>query len=214
MYSPPYFKEKNQKLVREFMEQHPFITLCGYDAQGNPVATHVPVILREENDTLTICGHIMRKTDHHLAFAQNPNVLAIFSGAHTYVSASWYSNPRQGSSWNYMAVHAKGKIRFLDQEGLLGVLRDLTAKFENNDQSPSLFEKLPTEYVEQMSKAIVAFAVEVKEIDNVFKLSQNRDEASFHNIIAKLDEQGGDGKIIAEEMKKRAAQLFSKTETA
>jgi Transcriptional regulator len=107
-------------------------------------------------------------------------------------------------------VHAKGKIRFLDQEGLLGVLRDLTAKFENNDQSPSLFEKLPTEYVEQMSKAIVAFAVEVKEIDNVFKLSQNRDEASFHNIIAKLDEQGGDGKIIAEEMKKRAAQLFYK----
>lgn len=215
MYSLPYFKEENQQLVREFMEQHPFVTLCGADAQGNPVATHVPVILREENDTLVLYGHIMRKTDHHLAFEQNSNVLAIFSGANTYVSASWYTNPRQGSSWNYMTVHAKGQIRFLEQDGLLDVLRDLTAKFENNDQSPALFDKLPVEYVSQMSKAIVAFALEVKELDNVFKLSQNRDEASFHNIIAKLEQQGGDAKIIAGEMSKRAAKLYSqKPETA
>jgi transcriptional regulator len=209
MYSLPYFKEKEIGVVKEFMEQHPFVTLCGCDAAGNPVATHVPVLLREENDKLFLHGHIMKKTDHHLAFEQNPNVLAVFSGAHTYVSASWYTNPLSGSTWNYMTVHAKGVMKFLDHAALLNLLRDLTARFENNPESPALFDKLPTEYISQMSKAIVAFAIEVKEMDNVFKLSQNRDEASYHTIIGKLERQGGDAKIIAEEMSKRAAKLFS-----
>ena len=209
MYSLPYFKEKEAAVVRAFMEQHPFIMLCGSDADGNPVATHVPVLLREENDTLFLHGHIMKKTDHHLAFMQNPNVLAVFTGPHTYVSASWYSNPLSGSTWNYMTVHAKGIMKFLDEPALLDLLRDLTAKFENNADSPALFDKLPSEYISQMSKAIVAFAIEVKEIDNVFKLSQNRDETSYHTIIEKLEQQGGDAKIIAGEMSKRAAKLFS-----
>lgn len=191
------------------MEQHPFITLCGSDKAGNPVATHVPVLLRDVDGRLFLHGHIMKKTDHHLAFSENPHVLAIFSGPHTYVSASWYSNPRQGSTWNYMTVHAKGQIRFLDEAALTDLLRDLTAHFENNDNSPSLFEKLPAEYVSQMSKAIVAFAIEVKEMDNVFKLSQNRDEASYHVIIDKLKQQGGDAEKIAAEMSKRATKLFS-----
>src|SRR5688500_316665 len=143
MYSLPYFKEKDQELVKEFMHQHPFITLCGCDKAGNPVATHVPVLFREENGQLFLRGHIMKKTDHHLAFLENPNVLALFTGAHTYVSASWYSNPRQGSTWNYMTVHAKGQIRFLEDAALLDLLRDLTAHFENNDNSPALYDKLP-----------------------------------------------------------------------
>jgi len=151
----------------------------------------------------------MKKTDHHLAFMENPNVLALFTGAHTYVSASWYTNPQQGSTWNYMTVQAKGQIRFLDEEALLGLLRDLTAHFENDNNSPALYEKLPAEYISHMSKAIVAFDIEVQEMDNVFKLSQNRDEKSFHVIIEKLQQQGGDGKIIAGEMSKRAPTLFA-----
>jgi transcriptional regulator len=59
-------------------------------------------------------------------------------------------------------------------------------------------------------KAIIAFEIEVTGIDNVFKLSQNRNQKSYNNIIEKLEEQGGDGKLIAEEMKKRQSQLFAK----
>jgi transcriptional regulator len=58
-------------------------------------------------------------------------------------------------------------------------------------------------------KAIIAFEVEVMEIDNVFKLSQNRDEESFHNIIAQLHSGGADADYIAEEMSKRSSQLFN-----
>lgn len=209
MYSLPYFKEREIGVVKEFMKQHPFITLCGSDAAGNPVATHVPVLLREINEQLFLRGHIMRKTDHHLAFTENPNVLAVFTGPHTYVSASWYSNPQQGSTWNYMTVHARGAIQFLDEPALLNLLKDLTAHFENNDESPALYDKLPAEYISQMSKAIVAFEIEVKEMDNVFKLSQNRDEASYHTIIKKLEQQGGDAQKISIEMMKRAEKLYA-----
>jgi transcriptional regulator len=209
MYSLPVFIEHDATVVRQFMEQHPFITLCGCDADGRPVATHVPVFLKERENKLYIYGHIKRKTDHHKAFLANPKVLAIFSGPHTYVSASWYKNPQQGSTWNYITVHAQGIIHLLDEHELTDILKELTFRFENNEHSPSLFEKLPEAYVAQMSKAIVGFAVEVTKLDNLFKLSQNRERDDYYTVIEKLEQQGGDAGLIAAEMKKRAAGLYT-----
>ncbi len=108
-----------------------------------------------------------------------------------------------------MSVFVKGKIKFLDEEGLMNVLKKLTLHFEkNNNASTTIFDNLAPEYKQPLMKAIAAFEIEVESIENVFKLSQDRDEASYHNIIQKLSEQGGDGKYIADEMKKRAEQLF------
>src|SRR5262249_37820213 len=105
--------------------------------------------------------------------------------------------------------HAKGEIKFLDEDGLINVLKKLTLHFENNNSASStIFENLPEKYKQPLMKAIVAFEIEVQSIENVFKLSQDRDEASYHNIIKKLSEQGGDGKLIAEIMEQRAEKLF------
>ena len=208
MYSIPYFKEKDPGIVMSFMKQHPFILLCGCDAAGKPVATQVPVLIKQRDEKLYLQGHIMKNTDHHKAFLQNPEALAVFTGPHTYVSASWYTNPHQGSTWNYMTVHAKGTVQFLAPAALPAVLKELTALFENNNDSPSLYEKLPDDYVARLINAIVAFEMEIRETDNVFKLSQNRDEASFHNIIQQLQQQNSDAREIAVEMQKRAAILF------
>ena len=208
MYDLPYFKENDKETVLEFMRQHPFIFLSGVDENNRPVASQVPVFIDEKEGKLFLTGHIMRNTDHHKAFLHNPNVLAVFTGAHTYVSASWYSNKLQASTWNYMSVHAKGTLKFLQEGDLLNVLRRTTNHFENNPHSGSNFEDLPEAYVQRLVNAIVAFEVEVHQIDNVFKLSQNRDEESYHNIINKLEDQGADGKTIAGEMELRGAQLF------
>ena len=208
MYSLPYFKEQDQDTILRFIKENPFAFLCGCDESNNPVATQVPVFIDEKDGKLFLSGHIMKNTDHHKAFLHNPRVLAVFTGAHTYVSASWYHDKGQASTWNYISVHAKGALRFLDHQALLDVLKRTTNHFENNPYSGSNFEDLPAEYVEKLSKAIVAFEVEVQQVDNVFKLSQNRDEKSYHNIIGKLDNQDADGKKIADEMKKRTSQLF------
>lgn len=208
MYNLPYFKENEQEPVIAFMQEHPFVVITGVDRDNKPVATHVPVLFAFRGEKLFLRGHIMRQTDHHKAFVQNPDVLAVFNGPQIYVSASWYSDKLQGSTWNYMTVHVKGTMRFLEEEQLVNLLRDLTAHFENDENSPSLYDNLPAAYIQRMINAIVAFEIEVTDIDNVFKLSQNRDKKSYEAIIEKLSALGSNGKAIADEMEKRSLQLF------
>ncbi|HXC03499.1 MAG TPA: FMN-binding negative transcriptional regulator, partial [Bacteroidia bacterium] len=154
-------------------------------------------------------GHLMKHTDHHKAFLHNEHVLAVFTGKHTYVSGSWYENPSQASTWNYMSVHVHGKIRFLEDEALNEVLRKTSLHFENgNKQSPTVFDNLTDEYKKRIMGAIVAFEIEVTHLDNVFKLSQDRDSKSYAHIQEKLKTQGEDGQVIAEEMKKRTKDVF------
>ena len=209
MYNLPYFKEKDQQVVLEFIHQHPFAFISGCDENNKPVATQIPVFIEDRNGKLYLSGHMMKQTDHHKAFEKNPNVLCVFTGNHTYVSATWYSDPYQASTWNYMSVHVKGQISFLDENSLVDVLKKTSLHFENgNANSSTVYENLPGDYRSRLIKAIVAFEVEVTSIENVFKLSQNRDKESFQHIIEKLNEQDADGKAIAEEMLKRKEDLF------
>lgn len=211
MYDLPYYKEEDKQVIIDFIHVHPFAFLSGCDEKQRPVATQLPVFIQERAGVYYLTGHIMRNTDHHKAFMHNPDVLAVFTGPHTYVSATWYSNPHQASTWNYMSVHAKGKIKFLDEEGLIDVLKKLSLHFEkDNKSSTTIFDNLKPEYKAPLVKAIVAFEVELTDISHVFKLSQDRDEASYHNIIKKLSEQGGDGKAIADIMQQRIGKVFKK----
>ena len=213
MYNLPEFKEEDQSKIRSFMEDNPFILVCGVAEDGTPVATHVPVLIREDAaGHLYLLGHIMKGTDHYKAFVNNPAVLAVFSGAHTYVSASWYTEKLTGSTWNYMTVHAKGKLTFLSKDELRHILNDTTWHFENNPSSPSLFEHLPEEYVDRLTKAIEGFRIDILSMDHVFKLSQNRDEESYKNIISKLDEGDPQSREIAAQMKSRQQCPFPHTQ--
>lgn len=208
MYHLPYFKEQHFEEVLQFMRAHPFIVLTGVDAANKPVATQVPVLIHQHEGQLTLRGHIMCNTDHHKAFEQNPNVLALFTGPHTYVSASWYTNPHQGSTWNYITVQAQGTVRFLDEAALRDTLRETTTHFEGSPHTPGAYDALPESYIQKLIKAIVAIEITVTQVDNVFKLSQNRDAASFDNITKELNEGSSDAQTIAAEMERRRSQLF------
>ncbi len=98
MYNLPFYKESDKAVVLEFMRNHPFVFLTGCDAENKPVATQVPVFIDEREGKLFLSGHIMRQTDHHRAFLHNPNVLAVFTGPHTYVSASLYTDQHSAST--------------------------------------------------------------------------------------------------------------------
>jgi transcriptional regulator len=209
MYNLPYYKEKDDKVIKEFIDQHPFAFISGCDAENKPVVTQIPVFIEEQNGKKFLRGHMMKNNDHHIAFVHNPNVLAVFTGHHTYVSATWYSNPHMPSTWNYMSVHVKGMIKFLDDEALLSVLRKTSLHFENyNEKSSTALDNLPPENVKKLMKAIVAFEIEVTNRDHVFKLSQDRDKQSYLNIIEKLKLQDESGRVIAEEMEKRINLQF------
>jgi transcriptional regulator len=208
MYDLPHHKEKNHEEIIQFMKDHPFVFLTGSDAANKPVATQIPVFIDEKEGKYFLTGHIMRNTDHHKAFEQNKNVLAVFTSPHTYVSATWYTKP-VGSTWNYMSVHAHGTIRFGDTDELRSVLQRLTLHYENNNTaSTTVFDNLPAEYTERMMKAIVPFEIEINDLQHVFKLSQDRDEKSYDNIIQQLKQKDGDAKTIAAIMEKRKSKVF------
>jgi len=208
MYNVPHFKADNYKEVLAFMHANPFITLCGCDTDNIPVATHVPVLIGERDEKIFLKAHVMRKQKHTTAFEHNQNVLVIFSGSHTYVSASWYDKKEVASTWNYQAVHARGTLHWKDENFLHELLTGLTEKFENNPHSPSLVTKMTEAYVSNMMKAIIAFEVEITSIEHVFKLSQNRDEKSYKNIIEHLSRGDEDARAIAAAMIENQHNVF------
>jgi len=202
MYKFSYYTEQDDEKVIAFMKSNAFALITGFGEQY-PVATQIPLAIKVKEGKIFLEGHLMRKTDHHLAFEKNNNVLVLFTGPHCFVSASWYTTPSVGSTWNYITVHAKGKISFMDAEGTYNAVKAVSDKYEGTT-SAGAFDGLPKDYIDHMMKAIVGFSIEVEAIDNVFKLSQNRDEASQKNIIEQLKKRGDDNSVmIAEEMERR-----------
>lgn len=203
MYKLSHFTENDTQLVIDFMKENSFAMITGFGSTY-PVATQIPLEVEEKDGKLFLSGHIMKKTDHHIAFEANENVLVVFTGAYCYVSASWYANPQSASTWNYMAVHAKGKIKFTDEEGTYEAIKAVTNKYEGTE-TIAAFNNMPKEYIMQNIKAIIGFTIEVESVENVFKLSQNKTEEEKRNIIAKLRERNrnDDDVQIANEIEKR-----------
>ena len=192
MYHLKHFKAESYQEVLAFMKAHPFITLCGIDENNMPVATHLPIFLEERDGEVILLAHAMRKQSHTIAFSQNPHVLAIFSGEHAYISASWYNNKQVASTWNYKAVHAKGIIKFLDDKGLYDMLEKLTNYFEGTTESPAAVKHMDEKYIADNMKAIVAFEIVLTDIQHVFKVSQNKQEVDKARIAKALTNIGLD----------------------
>lgn len=207
MYKLPYHTESNKDEVVSFMQQYPFITLiCNGGRQS--VATQIPVLFHITADEIILRAHIMRKTDHHLALEQNKDVLVLFQGPHCYVSSSWYTE-KMGATWNYQTIHARGTTKFLEDDETIELLRDLTAKYEAGQEQPLLIHEMPEGHVSSLVKAIVGIEIKLYDICPIFKLSQNRDDNSYVNIVKQLLETADtDAHKIAAEMQKRRPELF------
>jgi transcriptional regulator len=203
MFKLPHTIEKDKQAVIDFMKANSFALVTGIGL-SYPVATQLPLEVQEKNDAIFITGHLMKKTDHHIAFEANENVLVIFTGPHCYISASWYANPQNVSTWNYMTVHAKGKIKFMDDDETYEAIKSLTNKYES-PQSLAAFNQMPKAFVLKEMKAIIGFTIEVESLENVFKISQNKTKEDQIKIIANLRKRNSndDDIQIANEIEKR-----------
>jgi transcriptional regulator len=207
MYKTSYFTEDNRQAVLDFMHAHPFVTLIAYDGRKN-VATQIPVLLYEKGAELLLRAHIMRNTDHCKAILQNPDVLILFAGPHCYVSSSWYSE-KMGATWNYQTVHVNGSCTILNDEETFSILKELTERFEQPQERPLYIDALPDNYVSSHIKAITGLEIKVNDIYPIFKLSQNRDNESYRNIVQHLEKsEDTDARKIAAEMRLRRRDLF------
>ncbi|WP_339179827.1 FMN-binding negative transcriptional regulator [Bacillus sp. FSL R5-0560] len=202
MYIPKYYKVTNVDDIWDFVQNNSFGTIVT-TAQGKPIATHLPLQLIKEGDTYYITGHIAYGNPQWRTFEACEDVLVMFQGPHAYISSSWYEKENV-PTWNYQAVHVYGTASILNEEELKHDLTMLLQKYEKHRKNPVLWDKLSPQLLESQLKGIVGFKMKVGEIQASYKLSQNRNEKDYMNIIDQLRKEGdSNSKQMAELMEKR-----------
>jgi transcriptional regulator len=187
MYIPEYFKYKNLSDVRDFITAYGFAILIS-QVDGKPWATHIPLMLdKNDNGKDILTGHISKANKQWKEF-DNKEVMAIFTGPHTYISSSWYDHENV-PTWNYIAVHVYGKILTIEGDLLKKQLIKLVDKYESGSDNPVSVNKMSEGFVEKMMSGIVGFEIEITEIQAAIKLSQNRDVKNYESIINKLEQK-------------------------
>jgi transcriptional regulator len=201
MYIPKLYKNENQEEIKQFLLENSFGILVNR-TNGKLWATHIPLELEQTTDGKSILfGHISKENPQWESFESDANVLAIFSGPHSYVSSSWYEKENV-PTWNYIAVHVYGKIKIIEGETVITSLKKLTDKYEKNSKNPVRIEELSEKTMRQAS-GIVAFEIEIESIEAVKKMSQNRNEKDYHNVISELEKtEKVNSKEVAAIMKK------------
>ncbi|MBI3189823.1 MAG: FMN-binding negative transcriptional regulator [Ignavibacteriales bacterium] len=185
MYIPKYYREEDRQKILAFLKQNNFATLVTFDGE-KPIATHTPVEVVESENGWTIYGHISRANSQKKTFGEQ-EALLIFQGAHTYISARWYTEV-DVPTWNYMIVHVYGKVREIQGDELYSVLSRLVQNHELD--TPYRLEELPQDMVQKEIKGVFGFAVDVTRIDGGYKLSQGKTEEERKNIVSELEKRG------------------------
>ena len=204
MYIPKYYEEKDWAEIENLIREFGFATLVS-ESNGVPLATHIPLELsKNEDGDWILMGHGSRANQQLKSFEAGKDVLAIFMGPHAYISPSWY-NHKNVPTWNYMAIHAYGKVRILEGEELKSGLRKMMARYENlHAENPIKMDEVPDKILETDFRGLIAFEIKVERFEANSKLSQTRDAESYQGIIDHLKKSDDyDSKRIAEEMEKR-----------
>ncbi len=163
MYVPEPYKNENQEDIQHFIHQNGFAILVN-QTDGKLWATHVPLVLDvNEKGKQVLVGHVSKLNPQAESFKTNAEVLAIFSGAHTYISSSWYDHENV-PTWNYLAVHVYGKVTIYNHEQAVNSLKKLVDKYEAKSEKPIRVDNL-SEKTMREARGIVAFEIEITAIE-------------------------------------------------
>jgi transcriptional regulator len=192
MYAPKHFAITDRAIMEQFIRENGFASVVSQGTEY-PVASHVPVNLEEnENGEPVLRGHLSKANPQWKLFESSPAVLVIFlSSVHEYISSSWYKDPNV-PTWNYMSVQVTGNASLITGEKLWNSLARLTDKYEKNSVNPVSLNTLPPEVQKQIN-GIAGFEISILRMEASFKLSQNRNEEDFKNIIRQLRSSGQAG---------------------
>lgn len=182
MYISKLYREEDRAKIFEFLRQNEFATLVTHDGD-KPIASHLLFEVTEEGESLFLNGHMSRANLLWKTFEMNSEVLVIFQGPHTYISPTWYNHVNV-PTWNYQAVHVYGIPRIVEGEEYHAMLSRLIARHEGN--TSYRLEGLPQDFVEKQMNGTVGFQIKATRIEANYKLSQNRDDEDYHNIIGQL----------------------------
>jgi transcriptional regulator len=204
MYLPGIFREDAREVAQEIILRHSFGTLVTSGERGL-FATHLPFLLDgEAGPGGALLGHVARANPQWRDLRPDAEVLAFFQGPHSYVTPAWYREKLHVPTWNYVAVHVRGRPRILPPSELLDLLRRLVDTHEAQFPRPWSVAALPGPFVEDMLQEIVGFAIAITRVDCKLKLSQNRDAEDRQRVALELAKSSDpESRATAEWMRRR-----------
>jgi transcriptional regulator len=186
MYRPTAFQEDNVDKLLAFMRANSFATLVSI-VQGVPYASHVPLVVKVQGDVIQLIGHLAKPNPQWQAF-EVAESLAIFTGAHAYISPTLYEKHENVPTWNYVAVHAYGipKVITLSHspESMEQMISEMIDTYEADYQSH--WHGLSDGYRQGMMNGIVGFEMTVARLEGKYKLSQNRSQTDQQTVSTAL----------------------------
>ena len=187
MYIPPHYRNQNQDELLAFIRSHPFAIVVS-NGETVPMATHLPFVAEEKDGKIFLTSHFSAANPQANALKNGSGLLVIFSGPNAYISPSLYEKKENVPTWNYIAVHCSGKVIFdQSEETKKKALESMIGFFEPEYQQQ--WESLRPGYINGLMKGIVAFSVEVTNLEGKFKLSQNKTAAEQKNIADSLTDE-------------------------
>ncbi len=189
MYLPPQFNSDDRAHALALMRAHPLASLISLDGEGWPFVTHLPLHVQERGEALVLLGHVAKPNPHWRFLQERPQAVVTFLGPHGYMSPSVYPDRMRVPTWNYLAVHCRVNARLLAEDASKNQLLKLLI----SDHEPAYAEQwrsLGEEYQRKMLAGIVAFELEVTQLQCKLKLNQHRPEAhaAMHDAYAEGDE--------------------------
>ncbi|TDA44748.1 FMN-binding negative transcriptional regulator [Burkholderia pyrrocinia] len=207
MYVPADFNEPNPDALRELIVQHPFGSLITHGKSGLD-ANHIPFELLPGDGGLgELHAHVARANPVWQDVANGDEVLVIFHAGDAYISPNWYPSKhvahRQVPTWNYVVVHAHGRITVRDDEKFVrSVVARLTRTHEASQPVPWKMGDAPADYLDTMLQAIVGLQIEITRLVGKRKLGQNK---AAEDIRGAGDALIADGKLAIGEAMLAAA---------
>ena len=207
MYLPHHFTESRPEVLGAFMRAHPFATLVSLGGDGL-IGTHLPMLWDPAPAPFgTLTGHIARPNPQAKGAKDGVDALAIFHGPQAYISPNWYPSKREHGkvvpTWNYIAVHAYGPLKLIDDaDWLRRLVTRLTDLHESFSAVPWKVTDAPDAFIDQMLKGIVGIELPLTRLEGKWKLSQNRPEPDRAGTMAGLEGKGeADSSAIAKAMR-------------
>jgi transcriptional regulator len=219
MYSPKFNRVGDRGILIEAMQAYSFATIFGPISSavapvgvtpaapispGPPgavdVATHLPLVVKDEGEHGLIEGHFAKANPHWQSLAGR-ETLVVFHGPHSYVSPTLYTEELSVPTWNYIAVHAYGTLSLVEEEsGKLALLTDLIAA--NEPAYLDRWRALPEGFRRTMLAGIMGFRIPIARIEGKFKLSQNRNPEERKNVHAAQSGGSPDEQALARWMER------------
>ena len=212
MYTPDIFALTDPAEVNRILREHGFALLVTA-AEGAPMASHLPFLFDPERGPKgTLLCHMARANPQWKDFAKleaaGREALVVFQGPHGYVSPSWYDGGPAVPTWNYLAVHAYGLPRIMEDAATIKAHQErLVDAHESGFAAPWSMAGQPEDYIARMLRGIVAFEIPISRLEAKAKLNQNKSETDRQGVIAALEASGRPGDLELATVMGRVAEV-------